>query len=363
MNAEKRVLAMRRRLAAENVSAIVVSDIVNVAYLTGFEGVFDDEAAHAAVITADTAALYTDNRYRDALTHAAEGTTWDVRVPAENLYATLCAELTASGVTGLALESSVPFGRFRFISEKFEGNVEAVDNWVEELRQFKEPEEIARIEAAQRLTDRAFDYLVAEVLRAGVTERAIGLELEFFMRREGSDGVAFSPIVASGPNSAMPHASASYRALQAGDFVVLDFGARVDGYCADMTRTVVVGAPTDEQRAIYRAVLDANLAGIAAAKPGMPGKDIDAIAREVIVGAGYGDRFGHGLGHGVGRAVHELPNVGPRSTKSVLVGNVITIEPGVYIPGFGGVRIEDLAVMEDAGVRVLTSSTKELLEV
>ncbi len=363
MKADRRLGEVRARLAADgSVSAFVVSKASNVAYVTGFEGVFDTEDAHAAVITPDAAVLYTDSRYVEAATRAAEGSAWSIRQPPENIYATVCEDLAEQGIGSLALESSVPFGRFRFISEKFGGNVVAVDQWVEDVRRVKEPEEIARIAAAQELTDRAFDFVLG-VVREGVTERDIAIELEFFMRRQGSEGVAFPPIVASGPNSALPHASVTDRVVTWGDFVKLDFGARIGGYCADMTRTLVVGEPSERQREIHAAVLAANEAGIAAVRAGLLGSEIDAAARQVIVDAGFGERFQHGLGHGVGMDVHELPSVGPRGTKPVLAGSVITIEPGVYLPGFGGVRIEDLVVVEDSGCRVLTTSPKHLIGV
>lgn len=361
MNADRRLAALRLRLEAAELDAAVISDSVNVAYITGFEGVFDSEDAHAAVVTADTTWLYTDSRYSESAGRAAADTGWELRVPRENLYVTVCEDVTAAGIASLALESSVPYGRYRFVSRHFEGQVEGVDNWVEEIRQVKEPEEIVRITRAQELTDRAFDHILG-VIAPGVTEQEIALELEVFMRRNGSDGVAFTPIVASGPNSALPHAKVTAREILAGDFVKLDFGARVDGYCADMTRTVVVGTASDRQREIHSAVLAANAAGISAVRAGRPGSDIDAEARAVIVEHGFGDFFKHGLGHGVGLEVHELPSVGPRGTKSVLPGSVITIEPGVYLPGFGGVRIEDLVVVEESGPCVLTRSPKDLIE-
>ncbi|MDR3685741.1 MAG: M24 family metallopeptidase, partial [Coriobacteriia bacterium] len=219
-----------------------------------------------------------------------------------------------------------------------------------------------RIDAAQQITDAAFDHLLAGVLRPGVSERDVALELEFFMRRAGSQGVAFDPIVASGPNAAKPHANPSERLLTEGDFVVLDFGARVGGYCADMTRTVVIGSSSDRHREIYDAVLTANAAGTAAVCPERTGSEIDRAAREVIAQRGFGEYFGHGLGHGVGLEIHELPGLGPRSELRVPLGSVVTVEPGIYVPGFGGVRIEDLVVVDESGARVLTRSTKDLLE-
>lgn len=355
------MVQLRNRLEGEGLRAVLISDPVNIAYLTGFEGVFDSEDAHAAVVTHDEAWLYTDSRYAEAAERAAGGTEWAIRMPRENLYITLCADMTEAEIDTVALEASMPHGRFRFISRHFDGNVEAVDHWVEEIRQVKEHAEIQRIEAAQELTDRAFEYILP-LLAVGATEWDLALELEMFMRREGSEGVAFPPIVASGPNSALPHAKVTHRSIEPGDFVKMDFGARVDGYCADMTRTVVVGSASDRQREMYEAVLAANLAGIAAVRCGLAGSAIDAVARAVLTERGFGEKFGHGLGHGVGLKVHELPGVGPRSSKSVMAGSVITIEPGVYEPGLGGVRIEDLVVVEEGGARVLTRSPKDLLE-
>lgn len=340
---------------------MLVCDPANVAYLTGFEGVFDGEPAHAVVIAADTLAIYSDSRYEEALRTRAAGSAWDVRIPARNLYDTLCTELAGSGVTALGIEESVPHGRFRFVSERFGGQVVAVDQWVEEVRQSKDPEEIRRIAAAQDLTDLAFEMAV-DLVAEGAVERDVALELEVFMRRHGSDGVAFPPIVASGPNSALPHARATGRVIQRGDFVKMDFGARIDGYCADMTRTVVVGPASERQREVYEAVLAANLAGIAAVRAGVPGSVVDGAARAVLVERGLGETFRHSTGHGVGLDVHELPAVGPAATKSLVPGAVITVEPGSYLPGFGGVRIEDLVVVEDGGARVLSRTPKALLE-
>lgn len=361
MNVARRIGAVRSRLEGAGVDAMLVCDPTNVAYLTAFGSVFDGEDAHAVVITAEDTLIYTDSRYAEAVTAAAAGTDWEVRLPRQNLYVTLCEDLADAGAASLAIEESVAYGRFRFVSERFSGNVTVVDQWVEEVRQSKEPVEVERIRAAQELTDQAFDHILDRV-RPGAVERDIALELEMFMRRAGSDGVAFPPIVASGENSSRPHARASHRVIQPGHFVKMDFGARVDGYCADMTRTVVVGTASARQREMYDAVLAANRAGIAALKPGVPGSSVDAAARAVLEAAGLGEYFAHGLGHGVGLDVHELPSVGPRATKSLPPGCVVTIEPGVYVPGFGGVRIEDLVFVVEPQAQVLTRSTKELLE-
>lgn len=362
MPVEPRLDALRRRLTDEGVSAMAVTNPPNLRYLTGLAGVIDEEPAHIAVVTATDAVFVTDSRYIVAATEAAHGTAWRVVLAATSATGTAVDSLHAAGADKLALESTLPYGRYQSFAEKFEGDTVAADGWVEALRVVKDADEIASITKAQELTDAAFVHLCEQVVRAGVTELEIALKLEFFMRERGSEGVAFSPIIASGPNAALPHAVPSERMLAAGDLVVLDFGARIDGYCADMTRTVVIGGASAEQRAIYDAVLSANLAGIAAGRAGLKGAEIDAAARAVIVERGYGEYFGHGLGHGVGLEVHELPSVGARAEKVVSAGSVITIEPGIYIAGMGGVRIEDLAVVEEGGLNVLTRSPKDLLE-
>lgn len=362
MNAEHRIAALRRRLVDEGLDAVLVTGAANMTYLTGFEGVIDRGINAACLLTPEVTRFYTDFRYAEAAETAAVGTPWVVRVAKESLYVELCLELKDEGIESLAVESSVPYGRFKFISEQFVGRVDAVHRWVEEIRQVKEPHEIERIAAAAQLGDQAFTHIL-EFIRPGVTERDVALELEFFMRRNGSDGVAFDPIVASGPNSARPHAQVSDRVIGADEFVKLDFGARIGGYCSDMTRTVVVGRASDRHREIYEAAIEANAIGLKAVRPGLPACEIDAAARDALTARGFGgEYFGHGLGHGVGLDVHELPSIGTISRDSVRIGSVITIEPGVYVQGFGGVRIEDLVVVEETGCRLLTHSTKELLE-
>ncbi len=362
MNADRRLAAARRRVTQSDVDALVVTAIPNIRYLTGFEGVFDAGANVACVITSESARVYTDSRYAEAASEAADGTGWALRISPENLYIDLCDELIADGVTSLALESGVPYGRFRFICERFASRVEVVDGWIEQIRQVKEAGELERIAAAAALADDAFRHILGRIA-VGVPECDIALELEVFMRSNGSQGVAFDPIVASGPNSSRPHAGVTDRALESGDLLTMDFGSRVDGYCSDLTRTVVVGQASDRQREVYEAVLAANEAGIAAVRAGVRGMDVDAVARDLLVGRDMGQYFAHGLGHGVGLEVHEMPTVSARGREALPAGAVVTIEPGVYIPGLGGVRIEDLVLVEDAGCRVLSSSPKHLIEI
>jgi Xaa-Pro aminopeptidase len=231
------------------------------------------------------------------------------------------------------------------------------------MRAVKEPEEVGRIKSAAALADAAFDRLLREGL-SGRTEREVGLAVEQDMRAHGADRVSFETIVATGPHGALPHAQPRDVQIAPGDLVVIDWGAQLDGYCSDCTRTVGVGDPGAEASQIYELVLEAQLAGLQAVAAGRNAKEVDGVAREVIEAGGYGERFGHGLGHGVGLDVHEAPRLSPRSDGQALAaGNVVTIEPGVYRPGRFGIRIEDLVVVTHDGCEILTSVPKSLIVV
>jgi Xaa-Pro aminopeptidase len=362
MVADQRLSTLRRRMVDDGLVAFLATDASNIRYLTGFDGVFDDEANVALLVTKDVARVYTDFRYEEAAREACEATPWALHLQRESLYVEMAEELAEEGIGELAMESSVPYGRFRFVSEKFGGNVTVVDQWIEGIRRVKENAELERMAAAAAITDEAMAHAIGH-LALGRTEREIALEIEMHMRTNGAEDVAFKPIVASGPNSSRPHAMTTDRPLQAGDLVTLDMGARVDGYCADLTRTVCMGPADSRQREVYHAVLGANEAAIDGIKSGLRGADVDGIARDALREVGLAEHFGHGLGHGVGLEVHELPNLSPRGRDAVPAGAVVTIEPGVYIPGFGGVRIEDLAVVEDRGCRLLSHATKEFTEI
>lgn len=362
MDLEGRIERLRAHLLEVEAHALLVFKTSNVVYLTGMTDVFDEHADAVCVVTASETRLYTGFIYAGPARRAAEGTPWAVHEVRERMYESVVSVLEDEGPDVIALESSVPYGRFRFVSERFGGRVDVVDQWVEDLRVVKEPEEIDRIAAAASLADDGFAHIVERV-RVGRSEREIALDVELFLRSNGSEGVAFDPIVASGSNSADPHARSGDRVVESGDFVKMDFGARIGGYCSDMTRTIVVGRAGERHREIYEAVLAANEAGIAAVRGGRRASEIDAAARDLLTGLGFGEEFGHGLGHGVGLDVHESPRVGIGSDDSVPSGAVITIEPGIYVAGFGGVRIEDLVVVGEDGARVLSGSPKELIEV
>ncbi|MFU8890833.1 MAG: M24 family metallopeptidase [Anaerosomatales bacterium] len=361
MNADRRLAAIRRRIADSEADALFITGISNVVYLTGFDGVFDEHANAACLVTAELARAYTDSRYAEVAELASRGTAWSVTVSSDPLDDRMCEDLAGTSVTTLGFEASLSFSRHRTLSEKSGVDLCATEQWVEELREVKEAAEVERIAAAAALTDRAFDHILG-VLAPGMTEAEVAVEIESFMRRNGSEGVAFPSIVASGPNSSRPHATVTGRRIEPGDPLTMDFGARIGGYCADMTRTVVVGRASDEFRRVYDAVLAANRAGASAVRGGVPGIDIDRVARDSLSDAGFGEFFGHGLGHGVGLDVHELPSVGPRGTRPVPAGAVVTVEPGVYLEGRFGVRIEDLVRVEDDGCSTLSSSPRDLIE-
>jgi Xaa-Pro aminopeptidase len=235
-----------------------------------------------------------------------------------------------------------------------------VEGLVEKIRRVKEPAELELIQAAVDLADQGFTW-ITENLTPGMAEIEVALELEVMMRKAGAEDVSFEPIVGSGPLSAHIHHSPSDRMLEKGDLVLFDFGARVDGYCSDLTRTVVLGPSTEQQREQYELVLRAQAAGIDAAKPGAKCADVDEAARAVIDAAGLGDEFGHGLGHGVGLDIHEDPAFSRISEDSLQGGEVMTVEPGVYVIGTGGIRIEDCVVIGDGGATVLGHAPKDRL--
>ncbi len=256
-------------------------------------------------------------------------------------------------VQSAVLESNVPDVIFETGNE--------LDGWLSHMRAVKDEEEVRLIEQAQRIAEAGFEHILP-FIREGVTERDVALELEFYMRRQGAQRVAFDFIVVSGANSSLPHGIPSDKRICKGDFVTMDFGAVVDGYHSDMTRTVAVGSVTDEQRRIYDTVLKAQSAALSVLRPGLPCVDGDAAARDIITAAGYGDCFGHGTGHGVGVQIHEGPNLSPRAGDRLLCsGNVVTVEPGIYLEGRFGVRIEDMALITENGCRNLTRCPKELI--
>ncbi len=238
---------------------------------------------------------------------------------------------------------------------------DTLDNWLCEQRAVKSEQEVNRILQAQALCEQGFSHILSYI-REGMTEREIALELEFYVRKQGAERTAFDFIVVSGKNTSLPHGIPTDKTVQKGDFITMDFGAVVDGYCSDMTRTIALGTVSEEQQKVYHTVLKAQQAALAALRDGVLCRDADAAARDVITAAGYGQYFGHATGHGVGVQIHEQPNLSPRAAEKVLTaGNVVTVEPGIYIEQQFGVRIEDMAWITADGCRNLTASPKELI--
>lgn len=353
----RRIQALQGRLEALGCDGLLITNLTNVRYLTGFSGTNGQ-----VLVTPTGARFYTDPRYEARAGDLVDGA--DVVVYPARLTDVLTTDLAASSVRVLGIEAkTMTIAERDDLAERLDGaELVATSNAVEDLRRTKDEAELAAIRAAVVLGDAAFATISARI-SAGTTERAIALDLEMEMRNAGAEAVAFEPIVGSGPLSAHIHHTPSDRALEKGDLVIMDLGCKVDGYCSDLTRTVVLGPATDEQKDLYSLVLGAQVAGIAAAGPGISGRDVDAAARAVIEGAGHGERFGHGLGHGVGLDIHEAPRLHRISEDTLRTGDVVTVEPGVYVPGSGGIRIEDCVVITEDGAEVLGSAPKnELIE-
>lgn len=355
MDHEGRVTRLRGKLEEAGVDALLVTNLVNVRYLTGFSG-----SNGAVLVRPGDAIFFSDPRYRARAADLVQGA--EVVIYKDRLTDELSGRLTAAGVRKLGLEAaSVTLAQQKSLDERLpEVELVGVEDLVEDLRKFKDPDELRLIREAVDLADKGFAW-VLDNLTPGMTEIEVALELEVMLRKEGAEDVSFEPIVGSGPLSAHIHHSPSTRTLDKEDLVLLDFGARVEGYCSDLTRTVILGPSSEQQRELYDLVLRAQTAGVEAAAPGVRCADVDAAARSVIEGAGMGDEFGHGLGHGVGLDIHENPAFNRISEDSLSGGEVMTVEPGVYVIGTGGIRIEDCVIIEDSGASVLGSAPKDRL--
>jgi Xaa-Pro aminopeptidase len=348
----ERVARIRERLQAEGADVFLISNPVNRRYITGFTG-----SAGLVWISSTKQAILTDFRYEEQVKAECPG--WEL-IRIETYNDALEELIKGENIRSIVFEEEhVTVKQLREWQDRFAVELKGSSGWVEELRMCKTPAEIEHIRRAAQIGDEAFAELLPNI-KSGRTEREIALELEYLMRRKGASAMSFAPIVASGPQSALPHARPGERILSYGDFVVMDFGCVVNGYCSDMTRTIVIGEPEERHLLIYDLVLKAQVEAVEAVAPGKTGAEIDAIAREIIAEAGYGDYFGHGLGHSVGLEVHENPRLSKTDQTVLAPGMIVTVEPGVYLPGFGGVRIEDLVVVTEDGHEVLTSSFKEL---
>lgn len=354
-----RLARLRTVLLTEHLDALLVSSLPNIRYLTGFSG-----SNALAVVTSSECVLLTDIRY-DAQAHEEATGAARVVIASQSLWTSLWRELPAlSGVGTLGFESA------HLLHRDFARLLESGTRWrwrpcsdlVESLREVKDAGEVARHAEAARIALHALG-LTLERISVGMSELAIAGVLEGELRAAGSEDFPFASIVASGPRTALPHARASTRAWQAGELLLIDFGAVYAGYCSDVTRTVVGQRGDARQREVHGIVAGANAAARAGVRAGMTGKDADALARRYIDEAGEGAAFGHGLGHGLGLEVHEAPRLGRLSEGTLPIGAVVTIEPGIYHAGWGGVRIEDDVHLAPAGPVLLTDFTRELLEV
>jgi len=347
---------VRERIARSDLDALLVLGLPNIRYLSGFSG-----SAGLLVVRAEPPdVFFTDFRYQSQVAAELDGSV-EVRIETEGLLKVAREFLTGQGAARVAFErEQLTYRGWAEWSQTEGPALVPVAEWVEEVRAVKSPAEIHAIRRACRVADDTFERMLDEV-RAGITERDLAARLELELTARGAQGASFDTIVAFGEGSALPHARPGSRELRRGEVVLFDFGAVVDGYVSDVTRTVSCGEPPAEMRQVYAVVLEAQGAALRGIQAGMSGPEADGLARDVIEAAGYGERFGHSLGHGIGLEVHEAPRLGKKSEDRLAPGMTITIEPGIYLEGIGGVRIEDDAVITESGLELLSFAPKDEL--
>ena len=320
-----------------------------------------DIAEGVAIVSKKGCRYFTDSRYIESAQKGIQG--FEVlMVDRGHPYTKLMNEAIADfGITTLGYEEEyLTVAEFETYREKVHANFVSMQKKINAFRAVKEDWELDNMRKAQAIADKAFSEVCTRI-QAGMTEKELQAELIYCLYKNGGEGLSFDPIVVSGPNTSLPHGVATDRVIQEGDFITMDFGTLYHGYCSDMTRTVAVGYVTDEMEKVYNTVLQAQLAGIAATRAGVKGKDVDGAARKVIEDAGYGDFFGHGYGHSLGLEVHEAPNCGPSGETVMEAGVVASAEPGIYLPGKFGVRIEDVVIFTNDGCENITNSPKNLI--
>lgn len=355
MMSQPRLTRLRQAMETKGLEAMFIASAVNRRYLSGFTG-----SAGYVVITKDRAVLMTDFRY--TMQASEQASEFEVVEHALRMTDTLKQLLAEMNINRLGFEQDhVTYSTYTSYQEQLQPvELVPVSGIVEDLRMIKDADELAVMRQAAQLADKTFSHIL-NFIKPGVSEKELALEMEFFMRKNGATSSSFDTIVASGERSALPHGVASDRIIQGNEFIKFDFGALYQGYCSDLTRTVVLGKPSEKHHEIYNIVLEAQLKALERIRPGMTGREADAIARDVIKGYGYGDNFGHSLGHGLGMEIHEYPRLAHTSDQVLTPGMTVTVEPGIYLPGFGGVRIEDDIVITDNGIEIITQSTKQLL--
>lgn len=361
-----RIARVRKMMEERGYDAVVIRDEANLRWLTGAKGTFDYtfEFPHVTFITADECYFHTDSRYFNTFQeNLPADSPWKLDMNEGTMPRWVAERARDARSHVIAVEDDMQisfyFGIMRALEDlSITASLPQLHHDLQRMRAVKDDEEIALMRQAQSITDAAFQHMLT-FIKPGLTEKEIRTELENFMFSNGADSLAFGSIVASGPNTANPHAVPSDRVVQRGDFVLMDYGAGYCDYRSDMTRTVVVGEPTPEQLDLYALVRRTHEECAAAVHAGVEGNDIFKLSRKIIGDAGYGDYYNHGLGHGVGIDIHEMPNFN-RSMNIIEAGSVITIEPGVYLPGIGGVRLEDYGVVTEDGYEPFTKSTHEL---
>lgn len=352
---EKRLQNLRRKMMLRNTDAVLITKRENYMYMSGFTG-----TSAVVYISMQRAVLLTDFRYVEQATSQSPG--FEIIQYSGSHFDELNRLIESDSTRRLSFEDSyMTYHDYSEYSAKLNVNeLVPLGREIEELRAIKDESEIQRIKDAVDVADQAFSHIL-QFIKPGVTEIELASELEHQMRRLGATGPSFETIIASGKRASMPHGVASAKEIVSGDVITMDFGALYQGYCSDITRTVFLGKPDEELERIYKIVLQANLKGLEAVRGGISGRDVDAVVRAFIAEAGYDGKFGHGLGHGVGLEIHEDPTLSMRGDQVLQEQMIVTVEPGIYIPGLGGVRIEDMLVVNNDGATVLTRSKKELI--
>jgi len=357
---------IKERIALERIEKIVstfdelgldgllITSPYNRRYASNFTG-----TAGTVLISRNKAMFITDFRYVEQASKQCKG--YEIVQQKGSMTEEIAKQVAALGINKLGFEQDyVTFATYKEYESAFEAKLTPISGIIEKLRLIKTDSEIKILKEAARIADAAFEHII-EFIQPGLTELEVSNELEFFMRKAGATSSSFDTIVASGIRSALPHGVATDKVIEKGDFVTLDFGAYYQGYASDITRTIAVGNPSDELKEIYDIVYEAQKRGVQGLKPGMSGKEGDALTRDYIAEKGFGEYFGHSTGHGIGLEIHEGPNLSIKSNYILEPGMVVTVEPGIYIQGLGGVRIEDDALITDNGNELLTHSAKELI--
>ncbi|PKM50783.1 MAG: Xaa-Pro dipeptidase [Firmicutes bacterium HGW-Firmicutes-7] len=351
-----RIKQLQTKLKQLNIDSILIYDEMNRRYLSGFTG-----SSGYLYISTSRSVLLTDFRYMEQA--AKQCKEFEVFDHSDlGILKTFQKIISEDHAEKIGFETGISYSEYKALNEEL-ASIQLIEttNIVEDIRMIKDEDELSCIKKAAFIADGAFKHILP-FIKIGVTEIDIALELEYYMKKNGGQKLSFDTIVASGKNSSLCHAEPSLKKIEKGDFITMDFGCVYNGYCSDMTRTVVMGSASDTQKKIYNIVLNAQKMALNSLMAGLTGQEVDRVARDIIYEAGYRDNFGHGLGHSLGLEVHENPRVAPKGHVKLQQNMMVTIEPGIYIPGYGGVRIEDLVCVKENGYENFTHSEKDLIE-